>query len=794
MENKTYRNTDKGFTWLLTDQTTWRKRLTCLVRDYEWQHGEGSFVTAEVHKVASSTNFPLAFTWEEPMKYDADTGTYFGKIFEMPMELAQFLGEVDAKLGNTFAVSITSPCLSSGSNSRLLSVSGDEVVFIDTHKSVGGNGQEKGMTIFRMKRVWSDVARFLVTELVARGQCKQIFDLTALAVDWPKTLAAIVSGHARMQKMIALKPVLSLDSMLPGDFPRNSCFDSALLQLCVTGMKLFPLQEYLVGRMCTYELDRCVVLDTIVAWLLDGYVNCVISSAAVAAHGDNSHATGPTVFLKQLYILTKEPRTGTLSDAPAYVSQGNGESYYVTEKPTFVLRLLEASFEHGFPRDIPSAEVYIETQHTVCKILAASMVNVSTYTAPYLAKKLVHFWADQSRFEFTGATIHDLVIISADPSAGLKEFPACCPASALADMFAVRAPLWPMWYCLVGPVEETAEFISSHIGLIGDAGHLFVMTNRFAPNLHQLMGLATGQRTEALTTKVSAILVPAAMASDDSAPLGRHSGSRRDAEGGSEAGEVGLVEMSIGDADHGSDVQAADADVTDAQVVDTNVTAAADVPRDAHRSSSAQAVFHLESIWRLEAQISESGIVEQLQGVAPLGLELAVEAAKLVSLKNAHLQKLGELPVCQTCGIARPSLHSARRLAEIWSSTTSCGYCFRSSPIADKAHGLSSLHKRCTVELTELLAMLREEPYWCTEASGASRPWTKHQLRNVTKALTYLCKNPGEGQFPRVHRPRSDVAFVGQLQRTLALLHCLSPTESELSFAYEEALSLAQLA
>ena len=65
--------------------------MTCLVRDYEWQHGEGSFITAEVHKVASSTNFPLTFTWEEPMRYDADTDTYFRKIFDMPMELAQFL-------------------------------------------------------------------------------------------------------------------------------------------------------------------------------------------------------------------------------------------------------------------------------------------------------------------------------------------------------------------------------------------------------------------------------------------------------------------------------------------------------------------------------------------------------------------------------------------------------------------------------------------------------------------------------------------------------------------------------
>ena len=76
--------------------------------------------------------------------------------------------------------------------------------------------------------------------------------------------------------------------------------------LAVTGMKLFDMQTHLLS---TYEEwgGRALADDVelLMRWLLNTYIEVQprVSRAWWEAHGNLAYASGPTAFLKQLFVI-----------------------------------------------------------------------------------------------------------------------------------------------------------------------------------------------------------------------------------------------------------------------------------------------------------------------------------------------------------------------------------------------------------------------------------------------------------------------------------------------------------
>ena len=282
--------------------------------------------------------------------------------------------------------------------------------------------------------------------------------------------------------MHLLADLISDPRMLPGDFVIDGFDDSAIIQLCATGMKLYPIQKYMLERYQQYGGQE--MADTpgrMVAWLLDAFCHAPRDSEAVASHGDIAYACGPTKFLSEhLCIITdKAPWPG----APPLPCPTD-KAYYMTTSPTSILEKLRCAFEHGFPRVVVSTAQACQVQQEVNSILSSTMPSCSTrYSAPQLSKKLVHQWSSKEGWSGTGSAVcTDIAAVAADVAQGLSLFHGMTPAATLESVFQVPAFLWAMWYCLVNRVPSSPEAIADSKSKYWECFLKFHQQHGFAPS------------------------------------------------------------------------------------------------------------------------------------------------------------------------------------------------------------------------------------------------------------------------------------------------------------------------
>lgn len=383
-----------------------RKLVAALGEEYTCRGPpvDGSIAIAEIKDRASDLCVPLVIT--EPPPFPG---------IRRPEQLSLALGAAESEHGLRFACAITAAKLSQTGNTFGVFVREASIDIIDTHNRKNQNGSHQGACLATFHRDFAAVSEWVFASLLPCMECVGHVDVVAVSINWTQQVQEVVTAHAPLQRMVALRNLTKDPRMLPGDFIIGDYGGNALLQLCSAGMKLFSTQQHMLSSMESFGVeveDPCV--DRILRWLLDALCERSRPAAIVAAHGDTARSTGPVPFCKQLYIITSEPPS---PDAlPVYV--GSLKAYYLTSNPTQILRQLKAAFEHGFPKVPATAAEYVTLHREVTVMLGQLMCGVGeNYVGPYLSKKLLHHWAHRS-LSFDELTMGALPAVCADQKQG----------------------------------------------------------------------------------------------------------------------------------------------------------------------------------------------------------------------------------------------------------------------------------------------------------------------------------------------------------------------------------------
>ena len=198
--------------------------------------------------------------------------------------------------------------------------------------------------------------------------------------------------------------------------------------------------------------------------------------AAVAAQRYIPDATGPTAFLKQLGVIT----SSAPHDGAKPLRSPTSSLYYLTDRPTVCLELLRAAFEH-VETDVESGLGRLRLQRAVIDVLVNSLIDVSLDTAPYLANKLVHWWARNRFLSFADCRTSDLANASGDIKKGLELFGDRMPLSFLEKKFGVTPPVFSEMYCLIENIAESLSYIETNIKAIEQNLNLHIAEYKFPP-------------------------------------------------------------------------------------------------------------------------------------------------------------------------------------------------------------------------------------------------------------------------------------------------------------------------
>ncbi len=149
-----------------------------------------------------------------------------------------------AGTGNTYALFISK----SGNH--------DTHVFMDTHPPKVEVSKEAGAVCackMRSSKLDEDIAAFATwiwSFHMSNAGMEIPFELVSMSVNWEATCQARMHSSEAWQKVMAMAPVLP--ALLPGDYLLNSFGGSLICQLCAVGMKLAPLQSFMLERFQCY--------------------------------------------------------------------------------------------------------------------------------------------------------------------------------------------------------------------------------------------------------------------------------------------------------------------------------------------------------------------------------------------------------------------------------------------------------------------------------------------------------------------------------------------------------------
>ena len=514
----TYILAHQGPTFLLTGQlhVPTEHGMKALVNAYDasGRAANGTYVDEEFKLALSEADVPytlldagvLAALRASEHTSGGSDGAYAGGSIQCEQDLAHALihmkQALSDPLGNSTSIYVLNAIhIGSGTTGNTMAIFLEQlgsqrviVRFEDTHKREDFDGDPLGMVVAEFTTQSPTSALEIVAQWIARShmpkaKCEFPIEIIGASVSWSQRLNLLISKCEVLQKMVAFRPVIKKATMKPGDFLIDSFDGHPLLQCCSTGMKLYPLQENLLQ---TYqEYGGAALADNmplLVQWLINSYCECMpkMDPCCMAAHGDIAHACGPTTFLTQLDIITKQrPFSNSIM-----LASGTAEAYYLTRNPTRCLEKLRAALEH-VDLNIDSPEKCLQCQMTLNNVLVDSLERVShNYTAPQISKKMVDWWSQGSGLSWEHHRVADLRKSQvADQKDGLSKLDEQMPLAVVEEVFGAKPPLWPMWHCLIQRVKASPEFLSARMDDLTTLADKFYTEKRFPPNLCQLVGL-----------------------------------------------------------------------------------------------------------------------------------------------------------------------------------------------------------------------------------------------------------------------------------------------------------------
>ena len=94
----------------------------------------------------------------------------------------------------------------------------------------------------------------------------------------------------------------------------------------------------------------------------------------------------------------------------------------------------------------------------------------SNGTGPYLAKRLVDFWAKEQGFADDNLTVQDIASMNADQKEGLAVFPGHMPTTVLQSVIGQPPRFVPVFFYLCEPIGEDAAWLRQNVKEYGVSG------------------------------------------------------------------------------------------------------------------------------------------------------------------------------------------------------------------------------------------------------------------------------------------------------------------------------------
>ena len=223
-----------------------RDLLASLVDEYDsaGRPKDGSFARTEVLVRGERLGIPLIVT-EPPL----DSRTGFPQPIHRPRHLSDALEAFSTEHGLRFACALT--CSKSGGTGNAFGLFVHKyVTILDMHnrRDLLGNRQGTCLATFE-HRDFTTVSNWIFQVLLPCMGCAGSVDIVAVSVCCETQVKLTVAANPVLQRIVALKELTNDPRMLPGDFLIDSCGHHALLQLCLTGMKLFFVTQHILASM-----------------------------------------------------------------------------------------------------------------------------------------------------------------------------------------------------------------------------------------------------------------------------------------------------------------------------------------------------------------------------------------------------------------------------------------------------------------------------------------------------------------------------------------------------------------
>ena len=491
-----------GVSFLLGQTNTANQQeLAVLFYDASGKSNGGTHMHREFMDRAAELALPLIICEGDPQNALAEIDTE-EKLALCLVHLQKELSQT--RPGMRTAIGIVAPKVGSSGTGNTMGIDvlashqSAEVHFTDHHGRRDHDGEALGMVQASIKGDTVDsalgsLAHWIWTWHIEKAGCTAPLEVVGAVIDWEAKACQDIQNSLVWRTVQAFSPLLP--EMVPGDFPIKRSKDfggEPLLQLCSTGMKMNPIQQnmwktfaHFGGSTMAQQTGKAV------AWMLSAFSQVDPGEKswkeAMTAHGDIAHKCGPTMWLKQLGIMSESP---PYPNAPP-LRIPTETTYFLTLEPTHLLDRLHSALR-DFDLVITNAAKYVETQKNLIKIFADILIDVGQgYQAPQLAKKLVFDWAEGC-LNYDFVTIRELREMSADAKQGLAAFTDAMPGSVLTGVLKVLPPLAPMWYCLIQGVTETPQWIEEHVEQLREALRGFIEKFSFPPRPTQLITMALG--------------------------------------------------------------------------------------------------------------------------------------------------------------------------------------------------------------------------------------------------------------------------------------------------------------